>query len=45
MARVDRQFQQYRERALAAPVTRANQKIIPQIALPGGTMLGLSVNK
>jgi hypothetical protein len=45
MSRVDRQFAEYRARAMQSPVTRANTKIIPEIELPGGVMIGLSLNK
>jgi hypothetical protein len=44
MTRRDRIFAAYRARALAAPRTRANGIVLPEIALPGGTYLGLSFN-
>lgn len=44
MARIDRQFAEYRAQALANPVTRANQPILPKIELPGFIALALSVN-
>jgi hypothetical protein len=45
MSRLDRQFAAYRERALAAPMTKANRGVSPEIELPGGVLMGLSVNK
>lgn len=45
MSRLDRRFAEYRAEALRHPVTRANQKILPKIELPGGIALALSVNK
>lgn len=44
MSRLDRQFANYRAEALANPVTRANQPILPKIELPGFIALALSVN-
>jgi hypothetical protein len=44
VARQDRQFAQYRAEALANPVTRANQPILPKIELPGFIALAVSVN-
>jgi hypothetical protein len=45
MNRLDRQFAEYRASAMRTPVTRANQKILPKIQLPGGVAMALSVNK
>lgn len=44
MSRLDRTFADYRRRAMAQPVTRASQKILPTLELPGGVSVGLSVN-
>jgi len=44
MSRLDRVFADYRAQALRDPVTRANQKILPKIELPGGIALALSLN-
>jgi hypothetical protein len=45
MSRLDRQFAEYRAQAMRHPVTRANQEIIPEIEMPGGVLIGLSLNK
>lgn len=45
MSRLDRQFAEYRRQAMIRPITRANQFVFPQIELPGGIFLGLSLNK
>ena len=45
MSRLDREFERYRAEAMRHPVTRANQKILPKITLPGGVALALSLNK
>jgi hypothetical protein len=45
MSRFDRQAAELRASALRAPMTKANQKVIPSIELQGGVALGLSVNK
>lgn len=45
MSRLDRQFAEYRAEAMAAPLTRANTYVFPEIDLPGGVLMGLSVNK
>jgi hypothetical protein len=42
---LDRKFAEYRARALKAPITRANRTVIPEIELPGGVHVGLSLNK
>lgn len=45
MSRLDRQFSAYRDRAMAAPMTKASQEITPEIELTGGITLALSLNK
>jgi hypothetical protein len=45
MTKLDRQAQAMRERAMAAPLTRANAPVLPDLELPGGILLALSVNK
>lgn len=44
MSRLDRLFADYRRQALADPVTRANQKILPKLELAGGIAIALSLN-
>jgi hypothetical protein len=45
MARLDRQFADYRARAMAQPLTLANRLVPAEIELPGGLAIGLSANK
>jgi hypothetical protein len=45
MSKLDREARAVREQALAHPVTRAGGRVLPQIELPGGILIGLSVNK
>lgn len=45
MSRLDTTFRAMRERALAAPLTRARHLVLPEAELPGGILLALSLNK
>lgn len=45
MSRLDREFARYREEAMKRPLTKANTYVFPEIELPGGIMIGLSLNK
>jgi hypothetical protein len=44
MSRLDRRFAELREQALRQPMTRANQGVLPEVLLPEGVALGLTVN-
>lgn len=45
MSRLDRIFAEMRANAMRNPITRANTPVIPQAELPGGILIGLSLNK
>lgn len=45
MSRLDRLFADYRAQVARAPITRANTRVHPQMALPNGVYMGLSLNK
>ena len=45
MNRLDRAFARLREQAMRSPLTRANRTVIPEVELPGGILIGLSLNK
>ena len=45
MSRLDRIFAEMRERAFKNPLTRANRPVFPEVELPGGILIGLSLNK
>jgi hypothetical protein len=45
MSRLDRTFARMREQAMAKPLTRATRFVLPEAELPGGILIGLSLNK
>jgi hypothetical protein len=44
MRRRDRVFAEYRARAMSRPLTKATTVVVPQVELPGGIAIALSVN-
>jgi hypothetical protein len=45
MSRLDRQFAAMRQEAMRKPLTRAHRFVLPDVELPGGILIGLSLNK
>lgn len=45
MSRLDRQFAELRREAMLKPLTRARAFVLPEVELPGGILIGLSLNK
>jgi hypothetical protein len=45
MPSLDVTFRQMRQQALTQPLTRAAAPVLPEAALPGGTLIALSLNK
>jgi len=45
MSRLDRIFAEMRTRAMQQPLARADRFVLPEVELPGGILIGLSLNK